>query len=163
MAENQNGNNGNGNGKYAASWASAFINVASTGVLLAVFVIWWSVANPNPRMDKIESSITDVRQELIKGYLGLREHQEYQVQIARSFSAIDKRLEDFRVYAVNFYEKFEKLPESYVPRNESSKLFEVTQARIERLYEIMDDLSKRIDAHVRESVSTKDRSRLAPK
>ena len=152
----QNGN-GNGNGKLGNFW-SGVINIAASGILLAALWMFWQVANPNPRLDKIDVNLADLRKELITNYLSLREHQEFQTRNDRALAAIDKRLEDFRTYAVNFYEKFENLPNSYPTRNEAQKVLDLTQARIDRLYGLLDDLSRRVS-----SVREKDQARLPVK
>jgi len=174
-----NGNgykNGNGN-----AWASGLVNIASSGVLLAVFVIWWQTADPSKRIDKISDD-----QRL---YLTKAEHVEFSTRMENSIKqllekndtlvtkeafkawqverdhligTIEKRLEDFRNYTVNFYEKFEALPNTYTTRNETLKdlkIYDITQNRIDRVYGLIDDLSKRI-SRINETIVAKNQSRL---
>lgn len=157
-----------GNGKYTLSWASSLINIATSGVLLGAFVIWWQVANPTPRLDKIELVQSDLRKELTGGYLSLREHQEFQVRNDRTISALEKRLDDVRSLALSLEEKTARLNDTYLSRNEAvlrsqrdDRLFDVTQDRINRLYGLFDDVSRRISS-IRELSATKDQSRLPP-
>ena len=159
MAE-QNGN-GSGNGKPGNFW-SGLVNIAASGILLATLWMFWQVANPNPRLDKIDNEINSLR----GSYLSLREHEEYQARYNHTIAGIEKRLEDFRGYYLSHEDRFSKLSDVFVTRNEcllrsqkDEKLFDIMQARIDRLYGLLDDLSKRISS-TRETIFMKDQSRL---
>jgi len=110
VASNGNGNgykNGNGNGNGNASSAIGVANLISTGVLLlAIFGMWWSVADPRARLDKLETNIVDTRKELNEGlnnirkeiperYVTQREHVDLQNRLMSEIEVAHKTHDSF--------------------------------------------------------------------
>ena len=85
--------NGNGNGNGNASSAIGVANLISTGVLLlAIFGMWWSVADPRARLDKLETNIVDTRKELNEGLNTVRREMPERYVTQREHIDLQNRL-----------------------------------------------------------------------
>jgi len=87
--------NGNGSGS-SLTKREGFISLAALAAFVVIFNMWWNVADPRQRLDKIEAVALEAHKDLILTYTTLREHKELQEALKTQITQLERKDEEVR-------------------------------------------------------------------